>query len=199
MVTTTPDGFASSAGRSIFLERHCLPLIVSPPSATETFGLLRQAKEPLEKHHRVELTEEAFVAAVELAERLFRHAVLPDVAIDLVDDAAAALNARRRPPADVRDARLAVASVRREKEAAIAAQQYERATAYREQEAKLLDDLALLERRWQESPDERAAVSVEDVARAAATLSGTPLSQVMEGLAGWLPVRAKDKADEPIH
>src|SRR6266849_1188369 len=131
---TTLDEYRKHLEKDAALERRFQPIKVEEPSVTHTIEILKGLRERYESHHRVTITDQAIVAAANISDR---H--LPDKAIDLVDEAGSRLRIRRmQAPPDYRELEEEIAKVRKEKEAAIEAQQFERAAKLRDREKELL-------------------------------------------------------------
>src|SRR5471030_2656315 len=129
---TTLDEYRKYLERDSALERRFQKILVEPPSITETVQILQGLRERYEAHHRVQITDEALRAAGELASRYISDRFLPDKAIDLIDEAASRMRIKSMtsPPAN-RELEGEVESTRREKEAAIEAQEFENAANLR--------------------------------------------------------------------
>ena len=136
---TTLDEYRKYVEKDAALERRFQPIQVSEPSIAHTIDILRGLRDRYEAHHRVTITDEALVAAAQMADRYISDRFLPDKAIDLIDEAGARLRIRRMTaPPDLREFDEKIAAVRLEKEAAIDAQDFERAASLRDDEKKLL-------------------------------------------------------------
>src|SRR2546427_3952921 len=143
---TTLDEYRKYIEKDAALERRFQPVLVEEPSVEETIEILKGIKERYEQHHRLEISEEALKAAAELAARYVPDRFLPDKAIDLVDEAASRVRMQRAStPPSLKDALRGLESVQSEKDAAIAAQQYELAAELRDREGKLRDKIEKLE------------------------------------------------------
>ena len=136
---TTLDEYRKYVEKDAALERRFQPIQVAEPSIAHTIDILRGLRDRYEAHHRVTITDEALVAAAQMADRYISDRFLPDKAIDLIDEAGARLRIRRMTaPPDLREFDEKIAAVRLEKEAAIDAQDFERAASLRDDEKKLL-------------------------------------------------------------
>ena len=136
---TTLDEYRKYVEKDAALERRFQPIQVAEPSIAHTIDILRGLRDRYEAHHRITITDEALVAAAQMADRYISDRFLPDKAIDLIDEAGARLRIRRMTaPPDLREFDEKVAAVRLEKEAAIDAQDFERAAGLRDDEKKLL-------------------------------------------------------------
>ncbi|HEY6793620.1 MAG TPA: Clp protease N-terminal domain-containing protein, partial [Kineosporiaceae bacterium] len=146
---TTLDEYRKHLEKDAALERRFQPIKVDEPSVTETIEILKGLRERYEAHHRVSITDQAIVAAANLADRYISDRHLPDKAIDLIDEAGSRLRIRRmQAPPDYRELEDQIAKVRKEKEAAIEAQQFERAASLRDREKSLLEQRSSKEREW---------------------------------------------------
>ena len=125
---TTVDEYRKNIEKDAALERRFQPVLVSEPTVDDTMEILRGLKDRYEAHHRVKITEEAIVAAAELSDRYVTDRFLPDKAIDLVDQASARVRLRSRTkPVDTRELEDEVRRLKREKDQAISAENFEKA------------------------------------------------------------------------
>src|SRR6187402_15742 len=135
---TTVDEYRKFFEKDAALERRFQPVRVGEPSVAHTIEILKGLRDLYESHHRVSITDSALVAAATLADRYISDRFLPDKAIDLIDEAGARMRIRRMTaPPDLRDFDERISEVRREKESAIDAQDFERAAQLRDQEKQL--------------------------------------------------------------
>src|ERR671927_28 len=135
---TTLDEYRKYVEKDAALERRFQPIQVAEPSIAHTIDILRGLRDRYEAHHRITITDSALVAAAQMADRYISDRFLPDKAIDLIDEAGARLRIRRMTaPPDLREFDEKVAAVRLQKEAAIDAQDFERAAGLRDDEKKL--------------------------------------------------------------
>src|SRR5437763_1330486 len=146
---TTLDEYRKHLEKDAALERRFQPIQVGEPSLAHTIEILKGLRDRYEAHHRVSITDAALVAAASLADRYISDRFLPDKAIDLIDESGARMRIRRMTaPPDLRDVDERIAAVRREKESAIDAQDFEKAAALRDKEKTLLSQKADREREW---------------------------------------------------
>jgi len=137
---TTLDEYRKHLEKDAALERRFQPIKVEEPTVAHTIEILKGLRDRYEQHHRVTITDQALVAAANLADRYISDRHLPDKAIDLIDEAGSRLRIRRmQAPPDYRELEDQIANTRKEKEAAIEAQQFERAAALRDDEKALLE------------------------------------------------------------
>jgi ATP-dependent Clp protease ATP-binding subunit ClpC len=179
---TTLDDYRKHVERDAALERRFQPILVEEPTVEETMDILRGIKERYEEHHKLEITEEALNAAATLAARYIPDRFLPDKAIDLVDEAASRVRIQRRStPITIKEARRMIESVRKEKETALAAQQYDYAAEKRQQEIQLEEKIKDLEQEWQaEQEQEKPEVTERDIAEVVGMWTGIPVTQLGE-------------------
>src|SRR5215472_4939372 len=146
---TTLDEYRKHLEKDAALERRFQPIQVAEPTISHTIEILKGLRDRYEAHHRVSITDSALVAAAGLADRYISDRHLPDKAIDLIDEAGARVRIRRMtaPPA-LREFDEKIAGVRREKESAIDAQDFEKAASLRDREKTLLVEKAKREQEW---------------------------------------------------
>ena len=179
---TTLDEYRKHLEKDAALERRFQPIKVEEPSVAETIEILKGLRERYEAHHRVSITDQAIVAAANLADRYISDRHLPDKAIDLIDEAGSRLRIRRmQAPPDYRELEDNIAKVRKEKEAAIEAQQFERAANLRDQEKELLEQRSSKEQEWRaEGVDLFNEVNEESIAEVLALWTGIPVYKLTE-------------------
>ncbi|MGZ4783915.1 MAG: Clp protease N-terminal domain-containing protein, partial [Oryzihumus sp.] len=146
---TTLDEYRKHLEKDAALERRFQPIKVEEPSVPHTIEILKGLRERYESHHRVTITDQAIVAAANLADRYISDRHLPDKAIDLIDEAGSRLRIRRmQAPPDYRELEEQISSVRKRKEEAIEGQQFEQAAALRDEEKELLEQRSAKETEW---------------------------------------------------
>ena len=179
---TTMDDYRKYVERDPALERRLQPVRVEEPSQDDTLSILEGVKDRYEEHHNVEYTEDALKAAANLAIRFLPDRFLPDKAIDLLDEAGSRVRLRgSATPASVKDAMQVLDSVRKEKDEAIASQQYEFAAELRDRELNLNQNLDTLEKEWQEGRNsERTYVTEEDIAEVVSMWTGIPVTRLAQ-------------------
>ena len=177
---TTLDDYRKHVERDPALERRFQPVTVDQPTVEETVEIIRGIKVRYEEHHGLEITEEAIQAAAHLADRFIADRFLPDKAIDLIDEACSRVRIRSsNAPMSVKEAMKVLETVRKEKEEAIGAKQYEFAAELRDREVKLGSKLGDLEKEWQENQDrDKAIVTAEDVAEVVSMWMGIPVTKL---------------------
>jgi ATP-dependent Clp protease ATP-binding subunit ClpC len=179
---TTLDEYRKYIEKDPALERRFQPIQVNEPSLSHTIEILKGLRDRYEAHHRVSITDAALVSAATLADRYVNDRFLPDKAIDLIDEAGARLRIRRMTaPPDLREFDERIASVRREKESAIDAQDFEKAASLRDSEKRLLGEKAEREKQWKAGDmDVVAEVDEELIAEVLATATGIPVFRLTE-------------------
>jgi ATP-dependent Clp protease ATP-binding subunit ClpC len=179
---TTLDEYRKHLEKDAALERRFQPIKVDEPTVAHTIEILKGLRERYEAHHRVTITDQAIVAAANLADRYISDRHLPDKAIDLIDEAGSRLRIRRmQAPPDYRELEDEIAKVRKEKEAAIEAQQFERAASLRDREKSLLEQRGAKEREWRaEGVDLFNEVNEESIAEVLALWTGIPVYKLTE-------------------
>jgi ATP-dependent Clp protease ATP-binding subunit ClpC len=179
---TTLDEYRKHLEKDAALERRFQPIKVDEPTVAHTIEILKGLRERYEAHHRVTITDQAIVAAANLADRYISDRHLPDKAIDLIDEAGSRLRIRRmQAPPDYRELEDEIAKVRKEKEAAIEAQQFERAAQLRDREKTLLEQRTAKEREWRaEGVDLFNEVNEESIAEVLALWTGIPVYKLTE-------------------
>ena len=179
---TTLDDYRKYVERDPALERRLQPVRVEEPTLDETMAILTGVKNRYEDHHNVDITAEAVKAATNLASRFIADRFLPDKAIDLLDEAGSRVRLRgSTTPPSVKEAMQDLERVRKEKDEAIASQQYEVAAELRDKELHLNQNLDELEKEWHEGRlKERAQVSEEDIAEVVSMWTGIPVTRLAE-------------------
>ena len=179
---TTNDEYRKYIEKDAALERRFQPVKVEEPSVDETVEILKGLRDRDEAHHRVIITDAAIQAAAELADRYISDRFLPDKAIDLVDEAGARLRIRRMTaPPELRELDEKIAEVRRNKEAAIDDQDFEKAASLRDEESKLSEERKAKEEAWKGGEsDEIAEVGDQEIAEVLAMSTGIPVVRLTQ-------------------
>ena len=179
---TTLDEYRKHLEKDAALERRFQPIQVGEPTVAHTIEILKGLRDRYEAHHRVSITDAALVAAAGLADRYISDRFLPDKAIDLIDEAGSRMRIRRMTaPPDLREFDERIAGVRREKESAIDAQDFEKAASLRDKEKQLLAQKATREKEWKAGDmDVVAEVDDEQIAEVLATWTGIPVFKLTE-------------------
>ncbi|MCB9938914.1 MAG: ATP-dependent Clp protease ATP-binding subunit [Planctomycetaceae bacterium] len=177
---TTLDEYRKYIEKDNALARRFQEIIVEPTSKDETVEILKGLRERYEEHHRVQITDDAVVAAVDMSERYITARCLPDKAIDVIDEAGARvrLRAMTRPP-DLKEIDEDVERLNKEKEEAVANQDFEKAASLRDQADKLRKKKDQITREWREKSRETDGVVDEEViAEVVSKMTGIPLTRL---------------------
>src|SRR5450756_406724 len=179
---TTLDEYRKHVEKDPALERRFQPIRVAEPTLSHTIEILKGLRDRYEAHHRVTITDAALVAAANLADRYINDRFLPDKAIDLIDEAGARLRIRRMTaPPDLREFDERISHVRREKESAIDAQDFEKAASLRDDEKTLIGQKAEREKQWKSGDMDTVAEVDEDlIAEVLAMSTGIPVFKLTE-------------------
>ncbi len=179
---TTIDEYRKHLEKDAALERRFQPIKVEQPTVAHTIEILRGLRERYETHHRVTITDQALIAAANLADRYISDRQLPDKAIDLVDEAGARLRIKRmQTPPDYKDLENELAKVRKDKEDAIENQQFEAAASLRDAEKSLLEKKVEVEGEWKaKGVDLFDEVDEEAIAEVLAMWTGIPVYKLTE-------------------
>ena len=179
---TTLDDYRKYVERDPALERRLQPVRVEEPSDDDTVAILMGVRSKYEEHHKVDISDEAIRSAALLAQRYIPDRFLPDKAIDLIDEAGSRVRLRgSATPASVKDAMQVLEQVRKEKDEAIASQQYEAAAELRDRELRQNENLDTLEKEWQEGENsERRVVTEDDIAEVVSMWTGIPVTRLAE-------------------
>ena len=178
---TTPEEYRKIE-KDAALERRFQPVQVDQPTIEQAIQILKGLRDRYESFHRVIITDEAIEAAVKFSDRYINDRYLPDKAIDLVDEAGARLRIRRMTaPPELREIDERIAEVKREKESAIDAQDFERAAALRDDERRLGSERAAKEQAWKNGDlDQVAEVDENLIAEVLAMSTGIPVVKLTE-------------------
>ncbi|HEY6743027.1 MAG TPA: ATP-dependent Clp protease ATP-binding subunit [Lapillicoccus sp.] len=179
---TTLDEYRKHIEKDSALERRFQPIQVQEPTLSHTIEILKGLRDRYEAHHRVSITDSALVSAASLADRYINDRFLPDKAIDLIDEAGARLRIRRMTaPPDLREFDEKISQVRRQKEAAIDGQDFEKAARLRDDEKRLSQQRAEREQQWKSGDmDVVAEVDEELIAEVLAASTGIPVFKLTE-------------------
>ncbi len=176
---TTLDEFKKHIEKDAALERRFQPVTVGEPTEEDAVNILLGLRDRYEAFHRVKITDESIKAAVKLSKRYIADRFLPDKAIDVMDEAASRVRLQTFcPPPDVRDIERQLEALRTEKEAAISAQEFERAAKFRDEEQRLREDLENRQRAWKQAGSESVMVTPDDIAQIVANWTGVPVKKL---------------------
>ena len=174
---TTLDDYRKYVEKDPALERRFQPVLVAEPTMEETLEILKGIKHRYEEFHQLDISDEALQTAATLATRYIADRFLPDKAIDLVDEASSRVRIKRgSAPIGLAEARRALESVRKEKESAMTAQQYDYSAELRARELQLTEKIETMKKEWQVKQEQgRPVVTSEDIAEVASMWTGIPV------------------------
>jgi len=177
---TTLNEYRKYIEKDAALERRFQTVKVEAPTVEEAILILKGLRPKYEAHHKAKLTDEALELAVKLSERYITGRFLPDKAIDVMDEAGsrARINSMTRPP-DLKNIEKEIEEIRIEKEAAIKAQDFEKAAALRDKEKQTKDKLEAILTQWREEREEKEVlVSADDMMNIISKMTGVPLQKM---------------------
>ncbi len=177
---TTLNEYRKYIEKDSALERRFQTVKVEAPSVEQTIQILKGIRPKYEAHHKAKITDESVEAAAKLSDRYLTGRFLPDKAIDVMDEAGsrARIAAMTRPP-DVKDIEASIETIRASKEAAIKAQDFEKAAALRDDEKAAKDQLDKVLSEWRASKEEKlVTVTEDDIMHVVSKWTGVPLSRM---------------------
>lgn len=179
---TTLDEYRKYIEKDAALERRFQPITVDEPTAEESVQILKGLRDRYEAHHRVSITDEAIDAAVKLSDRYISDRFLPDKAIDLIDEAGSKVRLRSyTTPPNLKELEVKLEEVRKEKDAAVQSQEFEKAASLRDSEQRLREQLEETKKTWKEKQGkENSEVTVEDIASVVSSWTGIPVSKLAQ-------------------
>jgi ATP-dependent Clp protease ATP-binding subunit ClpC len=179
---TTLDEYRKYIEKDAALERRFQPITVDEPTADESVQILQGLRDRYEAHHRVTITDAAIDAAVKLSDRYISDRFLPDKAIDLIDEAGSKVRLRSyTTPPNLKELEVKLEDVRKEKDAAVQSQEFEKAASLRDTEQRLREQLEETKKSWKEKQGkENSEVTVEDIASVVSSWTGIPVSKLAE-------------------
>ncbi len=179
---TTINEYRKYIEKDAALERRFQPVQVEEPTEEDTVRILKGLRDNYEAHHRVKITDDALEAAARLSLRYITERFLPDKAIDLIDEASARARIQTLEiPEELKALERSVVDIRREKEAAVGAQEFEKAADLRDQEKELIQQTAERRKTWTESRNQHTPdVKAEDIATVVSEWTGIPVTQLTE-------------------
>jgi len=179
---TTLDEYRKYIEKDAALERRFQPITVDEPTAEESIQILQGLRDRYEAHHRVTITDAAIDAAVKLSDRYISDRFLPDKAIDLIDEAGSKVRLRSyTTPPNLKELEVKLEHVRKEKDAAVQSQEFEKAASLRDTEQRLREQLEETKKSWKEKQGkENSEVTVEDIASVVSSWTGVPVSKLAQ-------------------
>ena len=178
---TTLDEYKKHIEKDAALERRFQPVLVGEPSEEDALEILKGLRDRYEAFHKAKITDEALEAAVSLSSRYITDRFLPDKAIDVVDEAASKVRMKVFSAApDVKALETQLAYVKKEKEAAVTAQEFEKAAEMRDEEKRIEKEINDKKNSAKENSDAKLVVTDEDIASVVAQWTGIPVSKIAQ-------------------
>ena len=178
---TTLDEYKKHIEKDAALERRFQPVLVGEPSEEDALEILKGLRDRYEAFHKAKITDEALAAAVSLSSRYITDRFLPDKAIDVVDEAASKVRMKVFSAApDVKALETQLADVKKEKESAVTAQEFEKAAEMRDEEKRIEKEINDKKKAAKENSDAKLVVTDEDIASVVAQWTGIPVSKIAQ-------------------
>lgn len=178
---TTLDEYKKHIEKDAALERRFQPVLVGEPSEEDALEILKGLRDRYEAFHKAKITDEALEAAVSLSSRYITDRFLPDKAIDVVDEAASKVRMKVFSAApDVKAFETRLADVKKEKEAAVTAQEFEKAAEMRDEEKRIEKEINDKKNAAKKNSDAKLVVTDEDIASVVAQWTGIPVSKIAQ-------------------
>ena len=179
---TTIEEYRKHVEKDAALERRFQPIVVNEPSKDDTINILEGLRDKYEAHHKVKISDEAIVAAVDLSIRYITDRFLPDKAIDLIDEAASKVRLKENtPPMSIKELEEKIQSIDKEKEEAIRGQDFEKAAKVRDEQDKLKRKLETVKNEWRTSSSKYYdLVDADAVAEVLSLWTGVPVNKIVE-------------------
>ncbi|MBS7360818.1 MAG: ATP-dependent Clp protease ATP-binding subunit, partial [Oscillospiraceae bacterium] len=179
---TTLEEYRKHIEKDAALERRFQPVTVGEPSEEEAVEILRGIRDKYEAHHKVKITDDAIYAAVKMSVRYIGDRYLPDKAIDLIDEAASKVRLRAfTAPPDLKELEDRLKALAEEKDAAVNAQEFERAAQIRDEQKELGDRLETEKREWQERSSKKVGeVGSNEIAEIVSSWTGVPVVELTQ-------------------
>lgn len=179
---TTLDEYRKYIEKDPALERRFQPIQVDEPTVEETIEILKGIRDKYEAHHRVSITNEALEAAARLSDRYITDRFLPDKAIDLIDESASRVRIKAfTAPPDLKDKEKLLEEIRKEKEAAINNQEFEKAAELRDREQAIYAELTQARETWNQAKGgDNLVVTEDDIAHIVSSWTGVPVKKLAQ-------------------
>ena len=179
---TTVDEYRNSIEKDGALERRFQKVLVEPTTKDETLQILENIKERYEDHHHVAYTDDSLKEAVRLADRYITDRFMPDKAIDIIDEVGSRVHLKNaKVPQEITDKEKDIEDIKRKKQDAVGAQNFELAANYRDRQTELEQELRLLQQKWQKGEAEtRQTVTEEEIADVVSMMTGIPVQRMAE-------------------
>ena len=181
MGATTINEYKKYIEKDAALERRFQPVMVGEPTEEEAVQILKGLRDRYEAHHKVKITDEAIDAAVKLSSRYIADRYLPDKAIDLIDESASRVRLQSMTmPNDVKSIEDKIKELDKEKESAVASQDFERAAKLRDEQKSMEEKLSTEKEKWQDNTKQGGEVTAEDIAKIVSDWTGVPVVQLTQ-------------------
>lgn len=179
---TTLEEYRKYIEKDAALERRFQPVQVDEPNVEDAIEILRGLRDRYEAHHRIQISDEALVAAVKMSDRYISDRFLPDKAIDLIDEASSKVRLRNyTTPPSLKELEAELEKVKNEKDAAVHSQEFEQAAALRDKQSQLEKQLDETKKEWQKTQgSNNTSVTPDDIAIVVANWTGIPLNKIAE-------------------
>lgn len=180
---TTSDEYRKYVEKDSALERRFQPVIIEEPTIDETIEIIKGLKSKYEEHHNLIISDDAIVAATKLSSKYINDRFLPDKAIDVIDEASSKVRLKYCTLSpEGKELDMELREIIKEKEEAIRNQEFERASALRDDEANMKDRIREVSEEWRKQNDaNKPTVTEEDVAQVIAIMTGVPVTKLTEG------------------
>jgi len=176
---TTFDEFRENIEKDAALTRRFQQVLVDETTIDETKEILYNVKERYEEHHKCEYTDESIEACVKLAERYISDRAMPDKALDVMDEAGASTNSNIVLPQEILDLENEKIEVEKEKLLVVKSQNYEEAAKLRTKEKRIIDEIKVLKKAWNEENDKKVSiVDLDVIGETISTMTGIPLNKI---------------------
>ncbi|MES3696482.1 ATP-dependent Clp protease ATP-binding subunit [Mammaliicoccus sciuri] len=179
---TTLDEYRKYIEKDAALERRFQPVTVDEPNTEDSISILKGLRDRYEAHHRINISDEAIEAAVNMSDRYISDKFLPDKAIDLIDEASSKVRLRNyTTPPSLKELESELETVKKEKDAAVHSQEFENAANLRDKQTKLEKQLEDTKNEWKKAQGEKnTCVTAEDIAVVVANWTGIPITKLNE-------------------
>ena len=180
---TTNDEYRKYVEKDPALERRFQPIAIEEPSVDDTIEIIKGLRHKYEEHHKLNISDEAIVAATELSYKYITDRFLPDKAIDIIDEACSKVRIQTSTlPPEGKELEKQLKEVIKNKEEAIRNQEFETASNLRDDEADLKEKIREVSQKWRdENEANKPTVTAEQVAEVVSTMTGIPTTKITEG------------------
>ena len=178
---TTIDEYKKHFEKDAALARRFQPVLVGEPTEDDAMAILFGLRDRYEAFHKAHITDEAVKAAVKLSSRYISDRYLPDKAIDVMDEAAARVRMKVYAPShELQDLEQKLADINKEKEAALAGEDFEKCASLRDAGKKVSSEISALQKEKKQHDDEKLVVTENDIADVVSMWTGVPVQQITE-------------------